>query len=241
MKKGSWAIVCALCFCLVSFGTQAGVVSSLCYQAYLKNDVASWESPVSEAKKIYQKTKSNADLFQLAIARYGLLCATMQDSNEDVFDDYLDETMDDFETLIENGYRTAECHAILSNIYGLRMKYSPWKGMFLGPKSSSHIDDALQEGEELAIVQKVYGNNKYFTPERWGGSKEEAIKALTTAIQKFEASGEINNWLYLDAYIWLGKSYMESGQKSKALETWQKALKKEPDFGWAKALIEENK
>ncbi|HBH25464.1 MAG TPA: hypothetical protein DDY13_18865 [Cytophagales bacterium] len=237
MKTTVKTIVIILFTVSTAFGQK---VEEQSYQAYLRANPDAWLIPVKTAKMQFESGGSDADLFEYAMARYGLLSATMRDRDEDMFDEYVDETIEHFEKLIENDHRKAESQAVLSSIYGLKIAYTPWKGMFWGPKSGKYIEEAIESGRELPIVLKMYGNYLYYTPEQWGGDKNEAVGYYSMAINKFEENRKTGHWLYLDAMIWLGHAYRDIDQNMQAESVWRQALKKEPDFKYAEYLLSSN-
>ena len=208
------------------------------YTAYLNGSMQLWERSIKGAQDQFAATASAADQFELALAMYGGLSATMRDQDEDFFDRHVDEAMEHLEDLIEKDHRVADCKAIMSGIYGFKIAYSPWKGMYLGPKSSNTIESALKLNPESPIVQKLYANNMYFTPETWGGDLQKAIKAYEKAIELFERTPEsAEDWIRLDTYAWLGQAYVKAGEKEKAKKTYLASLELEKDFNWVSFVL----
>ena len=209
-------------------------VKKASYDAYLSGSANLWETAVVKARINHDKNPSNETMFQWALAEYGLLNSTMRDQNEDLFDEYIKEAIEKFESLSEEQFREADCKALLSALTGLKIAYSPWKGMFLGPKSASLITEALAIDPDSPIVQQLYGNQQNFTPEMWGGNPANAIEAYRKAINLYEVKDEKENWMYLDTHAWLGIMYKKEGRDDDALEIWNKVVEHEPDFNWVK-------
>jgi len=213
-------------------------VKELTYQAYLKNDPALWKSAVGEAeKRVLNEMGTKAKKYKLAMARYGLLGQTMSDKNEDTFDANLDVTIELLEELIDSDTKWAEPCAILSAVYGLQMGYSPWKGMFLGSKSSQLIDKAMKLDQASPTVVKLYAGSKFFTPEMFGGDLQESIENYEKSIALFEKRQTENEWLYIDAMAWLGMAYMKNEEREKAVAVFEKAIAYEPNFNWVKMAL----
>lgn len=204
------------------------------YQAYLSGLASLWESSVVHLQQAYKKSNSPEDLFQLAVAQYGLLNNTMKDSDEGMFDKYVDPSVENLEKLIDIGYRRAESKAMLSAITGFKIAYSSWKGMFLGAKAGSLIDEAVKESPNAPLVRKLYANYLYFTPEMFGGDKAKAVSEYQKSTELFEKENVAGNWLYLDTMAWLGISLSNQDKKVDARSVYEKALSIEPDFNWVK-------
>lgn len=200
--------------------------------AYLTGSQTLWVQAVKLAATVRDNDPTEENLFDLIIVEYGLVNATMQNKNEELFDEYVDVLEDHMDELEDQGHRIYELKAIKSAVTGLSIAYSPWKGMMLGPKAGYLIDEAIAEAPEAALVQKLYGNYLFFTPEMWGGDLSEAVTNFERAIASYEKDGETSNWMYLDANAWLGQAYMKQGKTQKAIEIFEKVLEIQPDFVW---------
>lgn len=208
----------------------------MAYQAYITNNKSLWKQLVKKEEASYNSSKSNKNLYALLLAQHGLLGATMVDQDEDLFDDHYKAAKENVETLIDTNYEAANAKAILSAIYGWEIAYSGYKGMFLGGKNSTNIEEATKLGPSSPLVWQIYASSKLFTPEMFGGDIDVAVKSYEKAVKLYDAqnAAEKSNWRYLDALAWLGQAYMSTNQKEKAKQTFEKALEVEPEFGWVK-------
>lgn len=212
------------------------------YKAYLSNEnsLATWKQAVNVNQVAFDKDPKNDSLrYNLALAQFGLMNATLRTKDEDTFDEYYDKALKHIETLIDKNKKWSEPPALLSALYGIKMGYSPMQGMFLGSKSNSLVSKAKQLNPNSPFAWKVYANSKYFTPETFGGDLDEAITAYKKSIQLYEATPTQlkNNWFYLDALAFLGQAYVKKNNKEEAIATYEKALKAEPNFGWVKNAL----
>lgn len=205
------------------------------YHAYINSSQkAIWKKEVQEKKAAAKNDKQTQ--FELALSQYGLLASTMADQDEDMFDDYYDDTVDNLEAIIKANKSWGEPKALLSAVYGLKMAYSPMMGMFLGSKSGNLIEKAKEQSPQSPLVIKLYANSKFFTPEMFGGDLDEAISSYNKCLQLYEAQPNqlVYNWLYLDALAFAGQAYLKKGEKEKARQLFEKALEIEPEFMWVK-------
>jgi tetratricopeptide (TPR) repeat protein len=242
MKKMFRVALIGVCSWLcLAFSVNAQMPDQPTYDAYLgdadaaKTD-AKWDKAVAEKQIAYDKTPNNTTRWNLALAQFGLLNATMRNRNEDRFDKYYKVTEEHLEVLMKDANLKADASAVLSGLYGLKMGYSSMMGMVLGPKSSSLIEEAKKTGAESPIVWKVYANSKMFTPALFGGDPDEAMKAYEKCVALFEKNTENlkYNWMYLDALVFQGRAYSAQGQTAKAIATYEKVLKVEPNMAWVK-------
>lgn len=209
------------------------------YKAYLTRDFPLYKQALESAKSELSKKPADKQLqFNYAMTGFALLSGTMGDQDEDMYDQYEAAIDEKLEALVEVEKKWGEPKALLAAKYGLDMGYSPMKGMYLGAKSNSLIEKAIQEAPTSALVWKVQANSKFFTPEMFGGDLAEAIKAYEKAIGLYESTSTTKkNWMYIDALAFLGQAYSKNNEVSKAIATYEKALKIEPDFGWVKFLL----
>jgi len=208
------------------------------YNAYRSSIESFWTQGIESCKTLYYENATNTNKFLLAYAQYGILGFSMKDQDRVIFDHYSDHTENLLKELVEEGFQPGESNALLSSITGYRIAYSPWKSMFLGPKSSNLIEEAMETEKSSALVWKLYGDSKFFTPEMFGGDIEESIKAYQKAIELYESNNSTrHNWIYLDTYGWLGQAYLKNGQRYSAIYIYKKVLEIEPDFIWVKHVL----
>lgn len=217
----------------VSVCAQTAEWQKLQYQAYLNQDISLWHQS-------FKLADANKDPLTTGIAGYGILNASLPLQNEDLFDEYLEDTSEPLEELIDQeGSDKGEAKAVMSGILGLRIAFSPMKGMFLGAKSGSYADDAIKEAPDSYIAWKLYGNYKFYTPGAFGGDIEEAANALEKSITLMEQNPELtkDNWMYIDAMAHLGQAYAQLEQPDKAKAVYEKALKVEPNYMWVSKVL----
>jgi tetratricopeptide (TPR) repeat protein len=143
--------------------------------------------------------------------------------------------------LVEIDNQDNESWALLAQVYGLRIAYQPMKGSDFGPKSATALMKAQGISPNNPRVLLVQGVSKYNTPAMFGGSKHEALSALSKAIEQYANDQHSEfHWGYAEAYTWRGLTQLELGNKDAALADWTKAIEISPNYGWAKNLLQKN-
>lgn len=80
-----------------------------------------------------------------------------------------------------------EIYVVKKMIASLRMMADPMnRYMQYGPMAQEALETAKKLNPENPRVYLLEGQDKYFTPEQFGGSKTEAKKLFEQALQKFE-------------------------------------------------------
>lgn len=212
----------------------------LMYQAYLNRSSEHWKQAVDlTAKELNAKPNEPTKQMELAYAYFSLLNGTMAMPNDDLFDEYISNAKKFLKKIVDANPKSGEAAAMLSSIYGNEIGKSPMKGMLLGSKSSSLAEKGILFEPNSPLAWSVYASNKYYTPSSFGGDLQEAIKGWEKTIQLSQANAGTlkNNWLYLNAIVFLGQAYEKAGSRDKAIAAYEKALVVEPQFQYAKMLL----
>ena len=131
----------------------------------------------------------------------------------------------------------AESKALLAAVYGMQIGMNPLKGMTLGPKAGSTLDDAAEIEPTNPRVLLVRAISAYNTPAIFGGGPGNAIEFSNQAIASFRQPCNDICWGHAEAYTWRGLAKQQLGDQQGALNDWQQALQTNPDYGWAKFLL----
>lgn len=212
----------------------------LMYQAYLNRSAETWKKAVDlTTKELTAKPNDPIKQMDLAYAYFSLLNGSMAMPNDDLFDEYISEAKKFLKKIVEDKPKSGEAAAMLSSIYGNEIGKSPMKGMLLGSKSSSLAEKGILFEPNSPLAWSVYASNKYYTPSSFGGDLQEAIKGWEKTIQLSQANAGTlkHNWLYLNAIVFLGQAYEKAGSRDKAIAAYEKALVVEPQFQYAKMLL----
>ncbi len=152
---------------------------------------------------------------------------------------YINDGIERLENSLKANNDFVDAHCLLSILFSNKINVSPWpwSGMIFGRKSNNAINTALKMDSNNPRVSLIKGIELYYTPERWGGSKESAKLYFEQAAKHFENEDfetPLPSWGYDEAYAWLGLLELEVGNTKTALMQFEKALQINPDNGWVK-------
>ena len=205
------------------------------YRAYLSNDTGLWEIALQRFKSQHGDSPSGEALLQLAKLEYGLVGLCMGNDNEAKAKEHLASGERHLKAYLKKQKDSAEANALMSGLLGFRIAFSPVSGMWLGPRSNSHLRKAMNADKDCAQSWKQKASSLFHTPAAFGGDLEESVRHFRKAAELFEANSSLtHNWEYLDTLAWLGQAQSKSGDRGAAVQTYQKALRIEPEFGWVK-------
>lgn len=104
----------------------------------------------------------------------------------DPFADKAEKLLNKAEELMKNN---SEIYVVKKMIATLRMLGDPMnRYMTYGQEAQAMLDEAKKLNPDNPRVYMLEGQDKFFTPEQFGGSKAEAKILFEAAIKKFEAA-----------------------------------------------------
>jgi len=203
------------------------------YRSYIDSDIESWEFAISQAE--YSSAVGQVGFsYHYALACYGLAGHYIGKGSEDKAEIYLDKAISATDGLLEVKPNESKFLALRGALYGLEIALSSYKAMYLGPRSLSFIEKALEANNENPTAWIEQGNALYYMPSVFGGDKDKAIDAYRKAIRLFEQKEETNCWLYINSMSILGTWYVESGRYNEAKFLYDKVMALAPGFQWVR-------
>lgn len=205
------------------------------FQAYENSSIFMWKQLATQADQVLSKADTDKESKVAAIKlKYGLLYGCLSNQDKDTYEQYLEKTLEQMNTLLEEYPKSSDLYCISAALMSIQMGFTPMKGMTLGSLSGKHIDQSIKLDSLSAMAWRQYAGSKYFTPKMWGGDIEEAIKKYEYSIKLYEKQNLTQDWTYVDAIVWLGIAYRKVGKTEKAKAAFEKALTIAPEFGWVK-------
>ena len=177
---------------------------------------------------------------------YLLLFYGLEDSDgydPDKAKELLDQAEDSMKAAIEARPQEAECHAMLSSVYGFRIMLHPFSAVWNGPKVLSLQNDALENGPDNPRVLYIIGAG-YFRAPRLFRNVDKARELIKKAQWIFEETPPGKDparpdWGRAECSGLLGDIYLDAGNLQAARESYQKALQANPDYIPAREQLKE--
>jgi len=210
---------------------------ALVYQGYVENDPSRWQQGIEELQKAYalQGEAGIRELYELTLAQYGWIgyCFSGNATCDDL-DERIDAADDQSDDLLDLKPYWAPAHALRGSVLAMKINQVPAKAIYLGPKSSGHLNKAVELDAEDPVGWVEMGNMRYHAPAFVGGDKAEAVKCYKKAVSLFDTNPgrKRHNWLYIHALVWLGQAYEATGQYPEALATYERVVREAPAFRW---------
>ena len=217
---------------------QLGVQArALIYNGYIYNQSSNWNKGLSNFKAAFSKDNKDMKLlYEYALAEYGMIGYCLASKSCKDIDNRIEEAIKHVKQILDQDEDNSPAQALMGGLLAMKIGQSPAKAIFIGPKSSSFIDDAVESDPNNPSAWVEMGNMRFHAPSLFGGDMKEAIECFKKAIELFERtpSRKKTSWLYLHAYAWLGKAYEELEEYDKAKSTYRRILEIEPRFQWVK-------
>jgi len=204
------------------------------YEAYVTGEMEPWPEYIDELESIYSDNPSGELLYDIVEAYYGYVAYTIGIDKNNEAREYMESAEHYLEKLEEKQAYKASALAFKGAFIAFEIGMNRAKAVYLGPKSMSNINRALElEPENInALIEK--GNAEYHMPRIFGGSYRKAAEYFNRAVNTLEETDRnlSCNWKYMNALAWLAQSYEKAGKIDKAENIYQKILEKEPEFDW---------
>jgi tetratricopeptide (TPR) repeat protein len=210
------------------------VFSNKIYDAYITGNMSQWKSVLIETEQ--QKNQSSAFLLEQINYQYGYIGWCLGTNKKTEAKQWMEKMEKNLDILQKRNYQPSMIAAYRGSMIGFKIGLNKLQAPFIGGKSISFAKSAMESDPKNPLGFFLYGNILFYTPEFFGGAKDEAMSHYLQALKNMESNASwINkNWNYLNLLTVIATAYYEYNQQDKALTYLQKALKTEPEFQWVK-------
>lgn len=206
------------------------------YKGYISGNMEMWKKGMLELEGQYKRDPKACTLYTLAEARYGYIGYLLGRNEKNVARPVIETFASELDQLAAYPEYRAETEAFRVALLGFRMGLNPARAVTLGPKALKQLETAMQVGKNSAAVWIEKANSEAHMPAFAGGSKEKAAESFREALRLFETGGNVTpcHWRYLNTIVLSGQLLERMGDYRGAVEAYQRALRREPDFQWVK-------
>ena len=135
----------------------------------------------------------------------------------------------------------ADALALESACLGQQAQLGGWRAPLAGPKSTSLLRKALQVAPRNPRVLLIDAVRDYQHSKAAAGDAGHACGKFKKATALFEAEraqvDQVPGWGAAEAYTWLGRCYLDSGDTLTARDALERALLIAPEFSQARRLL----
>lgn len=232
MKK---VLLTAVAVCLMVSGVMAqSALQQQRYRAFVANSVKQWKA-VATASAKQVKENDKASLLEAIESYYGYTSLLIENKQKTDAKKAIEEAEVYVDKLLKLDANNPEGLNYKGAFLSFQITLNKLSGIKLGKESMAYIDKAYKLSPTNVQVLLDKGNALYFPPELFGGDKAKALGFYQKAIAQIERTNSTkNNWRYLRLLYLEGKCHEAMGNNTKANQSYQKALKVEPNFSLLK-------
>lgn len=202
------------------------------YKAFEQNDMDLWEATIKKLEA--QDFKQSQEQLDLVNYYYGYIGYCIDQGWNKQAHTYLAKARGIIDKLEAGSYEESMLWAYKSAFVGFDIGLAPYKAPFIGPKSLSYAEKAQSLDTKNAFAYVQLGNIAYYTPEIFGGSKQEALQHYLKAYHLMKVNNAKTNWNYLNLLASIIIAYMAGDDYESAKRFSEVALEEAPDFLWVK-------
>lgn len=230
MKK-----ILLFCFLFVCLNATAQTQTIDCRitTSYINQNMKEWNTFVDELTTEINKKYSAELQFKRAVVRHLYLAYLLfNDKDSKQIDIQLEGLQKDIEDLEKNEAYRNKVLALKSPYYAYAALNNPITAVYRLPKCFAAAKDAISIDKNSPYSWAEYGNLQYCYSLFIGGNFSDAIKSFQKAITLIENQNQNDkcNWYYLNALLFLAKSYEDNKQFDKANQVYDKILSIRPDY-----------
>jgi tetratricopeptide (TPR) repeat protein len=221
----------------ISLNSHAYNFDDKLYHCYISSDMVEWQKVIVDLEKELDVTKSSDIEFQLLHAQYGFIGFLLGSKRTSMAEEYIPKADLHIASLLKTNPDWAEVIALEAAIIAYKISISPYKVVFLGPRSIRLLDNALELAPTNVYVLIEKGNYKHYAPSFVGGNPKEAIIFYQKAISNLNASNQTRTWWYLNTLTQIALAAEKAKDYKLASKTYREILALEPNFKWVKDYL----
>jgi len=204
------------------------------YNAFINREMYKWQYVILtiETKNLPKTLDQKLELINYY---YGYIGYLIKKKQFETAENYINKGEKLIDQLLKTSPKNATIYSYKGSFIGYRITISKFKAIYLVAESSANLNRAYELDPSNVQVNIDKGNIMFYAPPLLGGDKKEALKYYLKGAKLMETNRETDqNWAYLNVLTMIAKTYEIIDQPLLAKQTYEKILKKEPDFYWVK-------
>ena len=205
-------------------------------ESYRMGNMAPWSGLIAEMEKV--KPADLAWQTEIVKAIYGLVGYQIGAAKKDLAQTYIEKADVYLDKLLDDYPNNAQLHSLCGAFYGYKISFALYKAPFLGPKSLSHIDKAIQLDplEPMGYIEK--GNSLMYRPAAFGGDKREALTEYRKALKLMEVKNKDQcSWQKMLLRAFILKALYETDQTLEAKIFLEEMKKDYGSMNWIQQFV----
>ncbi|MFA6580785.1 MAG: hypothetical protein WCS79_03185 [Paludibacter sp.] len=204
------------------------------YNAFINREMYKWKDVIVtiETKNPPKTLDQKLELINYYYGYIGYLIKKKQYETAEIYINKGEKLIDKLFIISPNN---ATIYSYKGSFIGYRITISKFKAFLLAAESSANLNKAYELDPSNVQANIDKGNIMFYAPPLFGGDKKEALKYYLKGAKLMETNRETDqNWAYLNILTMIAKIYEIIDQPLQANQTYEKILRKEPDFYWVK-------
>jgi len=208
-------------------------------EAFVKYDANLYKQSIGLCERALSAEPQNVlAKYYLAYNQYRLLSMPTKNTNENLFDTYFNQAVQNAKSISKQKGFESEANALLAATYMMKLSRNQSEAPAISKEVYSLLEQAKTYDSLNPRVYLIRGVMLFYTPKMFGGSIQKALENFDKAISLFKSkTGNSIDWGYLEALAWKGQALTKLNKLNDAEEVYNKALKTEPGFSWVKRVL----
>jgi tetratricopeptide (TPR) repeat protein len=225
--------------CLGAGQVWASCIDAGIEKAYLQENIAALDAQRSSLAA--KANRSRAEILLYGLAAYRVADLKLLKGDKDGASAALSSAASVLEARLEKG-RDAELGAVLGMIYGMQIRISPIRGIWLGSSADRVLEDAMAAEPNNPRPHLAAGVNLLYKPGSFGGGPDKALLQLQRAIDLYNKSAAATAvdsacWGGDDALLSSARAKLKLGERVAAIALVETVLARSPENRPAQRLM----
>jgi tetratricopeptide (TPR) repeat protein len=236
-NRKSWQVLLLLSS-LATTRVSASCIDAAIEKAYLQENVAALDAQVSSLAA--KANRSRAEILLYGLAAYRVADLKLLKGDKDGASAALSSAVSVLEARLEKG-RDAELGALLGMIYGMQIRISPFRGIWLGSSADHVLEDAMAAEPNNPRPHLAAGVNLLYKPGSFGGGPDKALAQLQRAIDLYSRAAVTTSdsacWGGDDAVLSMARAKLKLGERVAAIALVETVIARSPENRHAQRLM----